>query len=436
VGGIADFSVESPQNENCLSLNIWTPGLDGKGRPVMVWIHGGAFNMGSGSQPVFDGSKLAQRGDVVVVTLNYRLGLLGFLNLEAVTAGRIPATGNEGLVDQLAALTWLKANVSAFGGSPENITVFGESAGAMSIGCMMAMPKAKGLFHKAILQSGAASTAKPLASAVKVAEYFLELVGLDGSDAGALRALSVDQILGAQNKIALKFGLMSATVPVIDGEVIPDLPLNCIKAGSAAGIPVLVGTNLNEIKLFNLMAGSPQILDEATLMKRCGRIIPANNVGMLIDVYRKARLERGESVTPQEIWAAIQTDVGFRMPAIRLLEACCLNRQPAFNYLFTWSSSLLNGSLGACHALEVGFVFGNHTANFCGSGPQADLLSSAMQDAWAAFARNGYPVNNRLDPWQQYCQDRNTMILSGHSHLEPAPYDAERQVWDLIDSQR
>ncbi len=160
---------EEPQSEDCLLLNVWTPGADGSKRAVLVWIHGGAFNRGSGSSPMHPGKTLAARGGVVVVTINYRLGPLGFLPLKQLTNGKIPATGNEALLDQVAALQWVHDNIAAFGGDPNNVTVFGESAGAMSIGALMAMPQSRGLFQKAILQSGA-STFRPLDHAVKVAE--------------------------------------------------------------------------------------------------------------------------------------------------------------------------------------------------------------------------------------------------------------------------
>ena len=162
-----EYQVEEPQSEDCLYLNVWSPGADGSRRPVLVWIHGGAFNRGSGSSPMYPGTTLARRGNVVVVTLNYRLGALGFLHLKKLTGGRIPATGNEGLLDQIAALQWVRDNIAHFGGDPDNVTVFGESAGGMSIGCLLAMPQARGLFHKAILQSGS-STVKSLDEAIRL----------------------------------------------------------------------------------------------------------------------------------------------------------------------------------------------------------------------------------------------------------------------------
>ncbi|MGC1192301.1 MAG: carboxylesterase family protein, partial [Candidatus Binatus sp.] len=187
--------VDGEQSEDCLSLNVWTPALDGKRRPVMVWIHGGAFTIGSGSQALYDGSVLARRGDVVLVTVNYRLGPLGYLRLADVTGGKIPSTGSEGMLDQVAALEWVRDNIAEFGGDPGNVTIFGESAGGMSVGTLLAMPAARGLFHKAIPQSGACHTGSPVARANRTAERVLSRLGVNPGDAAALRALTPAQLL-------------------------------------------------------------------------------------------------------------------------------------------------------------------------------------------------------------------------------------------------
>jgi para-nitrobenzyl esterase len=424
--------VDEPQSEDCLFLNIWSPGLDGSKRPVLVWIHGGAFCLGSGSQPVYRGTTLAKRGDAVVVTINYRLGMLGFLNLNEVTGGRIPATGNEGLLDQIAALEWVRDNISAFGGNPHNVTVFGESAGAMSIGCLLAMPKARGLFNKVILQSGAPNTALPLEPSVKVAEQFLHILGLKGTEIEVLRALPVKRLLSIQEEIRAKRKGLTPVSPVIDGKVIPKRPIDSIKSGSAAKIPVLAGTNLEEWKLFTIIEPGLQKLNEAGLVKTLQQLVPAEYGEFLIETYRKARAERGLSTSPLELFSAIQTDLMFRVPAIRVVEAQCQNHQSAYNYLFTWKSPVMGGILGACHVLEIGFVFGNHDDQFCGAGPLADKLATQMQDAWLSFARTGDPSCESLGTWPQYGENRKTMILGEESHIEEAPYEEERHIWDII----
>lgn len=438
-GGVMEgFQREEPQDEDCLFLNIWTPGLDNARRPVMVWIHGGAFNLGSGSSPMYDGSSLAARGDVVIVTINYRLGPLGFLCLKEVTGGKIPATGNEGLLDQVAALKWVRDNIAAFGGGPGNVTVFGESAGGMSIGCLLAMPTARGLFHKAILQSGVGSVAAPLGEAITVAGEFLTELGLSGGDVKALRALAVKQILDTDMKLRAKMAapgeLMRITVtsPVVDGEILPEVPIEAIRGGSAKDIPVIAGTCLEEWKLFAAMQPDLARLGEAEMIKRLEYFIPAEHLPGLIGAYRKAREKRGTATSPTELLSAIQTDIMFRMPVVQFIEAQRDIKQLAYNYLFNWVSPLMGGILGSCHVLDIGFVFGNYDDTFCGSGPDADKLSRCIQDAWLAFARTGDPSCESIGNWPSYGDHRQTMILGQDCHVEEAPYEDERRAWDIM----
>ncbi len=434
---LKEFHVDEPQNEDCLFLNIWSPGLDDGRRPVLCWIHGGGFTIGSGSQPVYRGRTLSSRGNVVVVTINYRLGLLGFLNLNEATGGRIPATGNEGLLDQVAALEWVRDNIAAFGGDPDNVTIFGESAGGMSVGCLLGLPRARGLFHKAIPQSGAANTAHPLDVAVQVTEQFLDIVGLSAGDVDALRSLTVERLMAVQQDLAVRMMRTSlrtglALQPVIDGKILPSMPLDAIRAGSARDVSVLVGSNLDEWKLLGMADQNLSRLDEAHLVRRCQRTVPAECVEGLIEAYRRAREKRGAPTTPPELFSAIQTDQVFRIPAIRLAEAQQKNGQPAYNYLFTWRSPLFGGVLGACHALELGFLWGTYEKNFAGTGPKADALAGNIQDAWLAFAGTGNPSCQSLGTWPPYGERRETMILGEECRVEEAPYDEERRAWDSV----
>jgi para-nitrobenzyl esterase len=427
---IKELRCQDPQNEDCLFLNIWTPGLDGSRRPVMVWIHGGGFIMGSGSQPLYRGNILAKRGNVVVVTLNYRLGMLGFLNLNEITGGKIPASGNEGLLDQVAALEWVRDSISRFGGDPDNVTIFGESAGSMSVSCLMTMPQARGLFHKAIMQSGAPNVVRPLASAVKVAERFLATLRLKNNDIAALRSVPAKRMLSVQAVVALKIGGITPVGPLVDGHVIRAKPIDQIRAGAASKIPLLCGATLEETKFFILIEPRARDINEFRLKKRVKRIAPSGNGGALIESYRLARTRRGMSTDPYEVLSAIQTDSMFRVPVIRVAEAQVRNKQAAYNYLFTWQSPFAGGSLGACHTLEIGFVFGTCLPDFCGAGPLADRLSRNIQDAWLAFARTGNPSCDAIGRWPQYGQERKTTILGEKCYVEEAPYDAERAVWD------
>jgi len=438
LGGLMEEAEPEPQNEDCLYLNIWSPGLDNKRRPVMVWIHGGAFTIGSGSSPMYDGSVFALRNDVVVVTLNYRLNLLGFLNLKEVTGGRIPATGNEGLLDQVAALKWVQKHIAAFGGDPGNVTIMGESAGSMSIACLLTMPAAQGLYHKAILESGVGNTATSLDDAAQVGRLFLEVTGISGDDVKALHALTVEQLLAAEIELRKRLASpwepmrITVTAPVIDGEVIDQIPTKAIAMGVAKDIPLIIGSNLDEWKLF--IMGEPHVkkIDRAQIVERLGHFIPSGCAGEIVERYCQARARRGDDTSPLEILSAISTDLMFRMPALQMIEAQQEHNPAVFNYLFTYKSPVFGGMLGACHALEIGFVFATHDDFFCGTGPEADKLSETIQDAWTSFARTGNPSCAALGEWAIYGDDRMTMILDTQCHLEPAPYEEERQAWDVV----
>ena len=427
---------KQPQSEDCLYLNIWTPGLDGAKRPVMVWIHGGGFSTGAGSWVGYNGRTLSTRGDVVVVTINYRLGALGFLNLNEVTKGKIPATGNEGLLDQVSALEWVRDNISRFGGNPDNVTIFGESAGAMSIGTLLAMPGARGLFRRAILESGAAHHVSSLERAEKVAATFLDILDIKPTDVNKLRSFTEQQILNTQVEVIARARDPKSAIsglpfrPVVDGNVIPELPIRAIAGGSADDVPVLIGTNLNEWKIFAILDRDLPNLNEAGLLQRCQQLISDGDVSGLVEAYRQARSQRNLPVTPAELLTAIASDMTFRMPAIWLAEAHYRRKQPTYMYLFDWVSPIMNEILGSCHALELGFVFGTLDDNFTGSGEEAQALSRKIQDAWTGFARRGSTSCQSMGKWKLYDERRETMVLGKQCILVKAPYDEERRAWE------
>jgi len=398
-----------PQSEDCLSLNIWTAGLDGGRRPVMVWVHGGSFVWGSGSGGLYRGGTLAREGGVVVVTLNYRLGLLGFLAHPALAeADRSwlddedwTGFGNWGLADQVAALQWVRDHIAEFGGDPANVTLFGESAGAMSVVALLAAPAARGLFHRAIVESGgpyaytsdeAASVAEQLAGqlGVPMTRQAFEQV----PTADLVRAVvEFDQNGGRRPDNGL---LM---MPVVDGGVLPVAPELAVAAGSAADVPLLIGTTRDEMAFFTL--GDPTLgaLDHDGLRHWLGRLTtdPESQTAIVAAVT-EARRSRGEPVTPRDLWVAIATEYIFRLPSVRLADAHRAAARPGvgtYAYLFTWTSPMLDGYLGSCHALEIPFVFGTVqnplVQGFSGGGPDALALSAAMRGAWTAFARTGRP---------------------------------------------
>ncbi len=310
------------RSEDCLYLNVFTPGTDDVRRPVLFWIHGGGFTGGSGSGPMYNGAHLAKRGDVVVVTINYRLGALGFLDLGEDGDG----SANAGLLDQIAALGWVRENIARFGGDPGSVTLFGESAGGMSVGTLMGTPAAKGLFLRAIPQSGAAHNVQSRESAARTRKTLLGELGLDSP--ARLRDVPVGELIAAQMKTLMKArsseNIGMAFTPVLDGDVLPQRPLDAIRAGGAHGVDVLVGTNRDEWNLFRLMDPSGESLDEAGALKRLSARVaePERNAQRVYESYRKALEERGRANTdPIEVFTAIETDRVFRIPAIRLAEA-------------------------------------------------------------------------------------------------------------------
>lgn len=427
-----ELGVQPRPGEDCLYLNVWTPGLDDRRRPVMVWIHGGGFTGGSGSSPVYNGAVLAARGDVVVVTVNYRLNVFGFLRLKDITDGSIPSTGNEGLLDQVMALQWVRDNIAAFGGEPGNVTIFGESAGAGSVAALLGMPAARGLFHKAIAQSGSASFLSAREEANGYAEHFLRVTGLAADDAGSLRGLTMKQALAAWAKSLPVPRGIRAPMPVVDGEVFPEMPIDSIRAGSADGIPLLAGTMTDEWRLWQAMDPAIAELTEGRMLGRFTKMMPEWDAAPMAAAYRKLLEKRGVPTTPAEVYLAIMTARMFWIPTLRMLEAQRNRGNPAYAYMMDWESPAAGGIFGACHAMDIGFLWGAHQTDFYGIGPAADTLSARVQDAWLAFARGGAPGCEGLGQWPAYGQRRETMMLGEQCGITYAPQEEERLLWDGV----
>jgi para-nitrobenzyl esterase len=433
-----------PDDEDCLTLNVWTPGLDGKRRSVMVWIHGGGFAIGAGSEPLYDGSALASR-DVVVVTINYRLGAPGFLCVPGFADNEGEACANWGILDQIAALKWVQAEIAGFGGDPANVTVFGESAGAMSIGVLLGSPLAVGLFHKAILQSGASHTAIRSDVAAATARHFAGEMGMAEPDAASLRTCSAADLLEAQAKLDGEGGwaMREATglglryQPVVDGLVAPVLPVENVRRGLSKDVPLLVGTARDEYKLFAIMVPRLRDMDGEQTAKRVSHLLPGRDVERarsMLHAYHLARKARGEATEPYELMCAIATDCVFRVPADRLTEAQSKHNANVFAYRLDWQSPLGEGILGACHAIDLPFVFGTQqlAKRWVGRGDDADALAKTIGDAWVAFARSGDPSTSAL-PWPRWdATSRKTMILEREHRVEERPCEPERRCWDEI----
>lgn len=417
--------------EDCLVLNVWTPAPDHGRRPVLVWIHGGGFTGGSGSTPWYDGRRFSRRGGVVVVTFNYRLGALGYLDLSKVGGEGLAHSGNCGLLDQVAALEWVGANIAAFGGDPGNVTVFGESAGAMSIGALLAAPAARGLFHRAILQSGAGHNTQTPGRAAQIAGEVLEAAGLVGADPDRLMAADLAVILEAQATVERRHqGPLLPFQPVAGGVDLPRTPLEAVGAGSAADVPLLVGTTAEEMRLFAAWDQTLPTLDDAGIVERWGASLGDRAAG-IVAAYRSSR----PGVGAAELWSAIATDWVFRLPALRLLEAQLAHQPACWAYLFTMRSTAFGGALGSCHALDVPFTFDTldrpGVAMFTGDPPGAAGLAVAMQETWIAFARSGDPNSDALPPWPTYdTLVRPTMELGAERRVLVDPGQAERRLWD------
>jgi para-nitrobenzyl esterase len=425
-------SHEEDWSEDCLSLSVWTPGCDAAKRPVMLWIHGGGFTVGAGSWSVYDGGELARRGDVVVVSINYRLGALGFLAVPDRDEG---AYANFGLLDQLAALRWVREHARAFGGDPDRITLFGGSAGAMSIASLLTAPAARGLFAGAILQSGAARNVHLPEAAERVTAHFARELGAEPGDLDTLRQRSADEVLAAQLRTsqALRPAMDALPFqPCVDAALLPEHPRDVVRAGAAAPVPVLIGTNLEEWKFYGLGDPEGNELDEAGLLRRCERILPGGDrARAAIEGIRAARRERGESVAPRDLWFAVETERWFRDAADEL---AAHHPADAWSYLFTWQTAALGGAAGACHSLEVPFVFGLGSELgrlITGDDPSAPPLCERMQDAWLAFARAGDPRTAAHPDWRPYTADvRLTQRLGVRDEIVVGERERERRLWE------
>ncbi|HEX7036632.1 MAG TPA: carboxylesterase/lipase family protein [Pseudomonadales bacterium] len=421
-GGLTD-SAPVRWSEDCLTLNVCTPALDAARRPVLFWIHGGGYRTGQGAIPWYNGARFATRGDIVVVSINYRLGALGFTDLSPF-GDDYATSGANGLLDQITALRWVRQNIEHFGGDPDRVTIAGESAGAFSVCTLLASPLARGLFRAAIAQSGGAQHTLPTAAGQVVAQRLLEEL----RDDAALQALPVEQILAAQQRVAETLGDGAAAqehlgvavapfYPVEGNPVVPAAPLDAIVSGASRGIPLLTGTNRHETTLFGYGDA------DAARLERIARRYGAEPT---LGVYRRTRPE----ATPAELLIALTTDHMFRIPAIRLLEARAGQpATPSWMYWFCWESRAFEGRLRSTHALEIPFAFDNldkpGVEVFLGPGERPRALAERMHRAWIDFVRDGDPGWAPYEP-----QRRATMKFDLETELLFDPDGEERAAWE------
>jgi para-nitrobenzyl esterase len=416
----AGWTEESSLSEDCLYLNVWSPSADGRGRPVMVWIHGGGYAIGSGSWPLYDGAALARRGDVVVITVNHRLGPFGYLHLAEVAGAEFAASGNNGMLDLVAVLRWVRDNAAAFGGDPGNVTIFGESGGGAKVSCLLAMPDARGLFHRAAIQSGPGLRVSSPGSADRSARALLEQLDIAPDKVSDLWSKSAEEILAATAKMGPAGGMAGGFSPVLDGTVIPAHPVDALADGSAADVPVLIGCNQDEGA-----GGLPAELDEAGLRERLSGF-EDEDVERILSTYRALFPQASEL----DVLSYATTDSSMRLGSTRLAEAKLrAGGTPVFTYFFTYAMA---GRAG--HGYEIAFVFDNIREPITRPSVSRQRLADQMSEAWIAFARDGDPAHAELDKWNAYSvPERSTMVFGRDGgSLESDPSAEARELWETL----
>jgi len=430
----ADASVEG-YDEDCLYLNVWTPGPNtNRKRPVMFWCHGGGFAAESGTWPWVYGENLARRGDVVVVTINHRLNLFGYFHLGDLGGEKYAASGNAGMLDLVAGLQWVRDNISRFGGDPANVMIFGESGGGAKVSTLLAMPAAKGLFHRAAIQSGAGLRSNTREGSNALTQAMLAQLGLNASRVDELQSIPPSQLLAAMRMLAPSpaGGPRGNFAPVLDEKILPAHPFDPTASPVSATIPILVGCNTHEQTFFALNDKAAFNLDEAALQMRIGALVGEANSAQVIETYK--REHPGQS--PSELFFLIGTDRGMRMNSIRLAERkFAQGRAPVYMYLFAWKSPALEGKLRAPHTVEIPFVFDNTDTpvEMTKGGPEVKALAAKTSDAWIQFARSGNPNHKGLPNWPAYTTDqRATMVFDTTSKVVNDPGTEGRKLWSRL----
>jgi para-nitrobenzyl esterase len=422
--------------EGCLRVNIWTPANDNKKRPVMVWLHGGGFQAGSGQElKSYDGERLSRRGDVVVVSLNHRIGVLGHLNLAAY-GEPYASSGNLGMLDLVAALEWVRANIGNFGGDPGNITIFGQSGGGGKVSTLMVMPAAKGLFHRAIVQSGSMARGASMERSGKIAADVLAELGLNGSQVSQLQELPYQTLVeagGAVQRKNARVGLpnirrMAETLvwsPVIDGTVVPRHPFDPDAPAISAQVPMLVGTVLNEF-LNGINHPEYEVMTMDDVKKRVGDMF-GDKSGQIIEVFQQAHPKE----KPFDILSRIAAS-SVRQAAVSQCEGkTAQSAAPAYLYWFTWNTPVLDRRPRAFHCAELAFCFDNteRCENMTGNAAESRQLAAQVSDAWIHFARTGNPNHAGLPSWPAFTAEKcPTMIFDSPCEMKNNPDTNERKA--------
>ncbi len=420
-----------PIGEDCLRLNVWTASADPQAkRPVMVWLHGGGYTSGSGGFICYDGTQLARKHDVVVVTVNHRLTAMGYLYLEGF-GSEYENSSNLGQLDIVAALEWVRDNISAFGGDPGNVTLFGQSGGGGKVSTLMAMPSAEGLFHRAIVESGAAVKGLSREAARKSTEAYLANLGLKPDQAGQLRTLPLEKLLAATAPAAGAPGAGGPMnfAPVVDGHSLPTDPFDPVAPELSASVPLLIGTVETEVTFFPNQVLDP--IDDAALkmhLKQTLRRVSDTELDKVIAAYKAGRPKASNT----DLLLIIASDATFRAGvAVEAERKAMQGKAPVYQYYFTWRTPVREGKLRTPHAIEIPFVFDtvDTCTAFVGSGADRHALATRVSTAWTSFARTGNPNCKELPTWKPFdTAQRATMVFNDECRLVNNPHGAEQAV--------
>jgi para-nitrobenzyl esterase len=421
---------ERVTGENCLVLNVWTPAPEPTAKlPVLVWLHGGGWSIGSASSPLYDFSNLSRHGNVVTVGINHRIGIFGFLDVSHL-GEEFADSGNAGMLDVVAALTWVREQISAFGGDPDNVTVFGESGGGAKISTLLGMPESRGLFHKACVMSGVMLNAQTPERAQQKAQATLEHLGLP-AEPKRLQSIGVDQLNEAAAAMqGVRDHLRGGDIfsPVL-GPSLPNHPQQSIRSGNAADVTVVVGCTHDEMLAF--LYALPDLwtlgIDEARTRLRS---LLGEDVDRVIASYQEVEADQ----SPTSLLVAIATDAKFRIPHIRMAEAKLEGGgRPAYMYSFDWGRPDPSGTIRAGHGSDMPYFFDNVEKASMAAGPQGEPLTKAMSGALVALAKSGDPNHADLPDWPAYTvEHRSTMCFDVPSSIERDPRGAERASWEGI----
>ena len=411
-----------PMGEDCLVLNVWTGNVKGgRKRPVMLWLHGGGYAGGSAAYTIYDGTELARKHDVVVVGINHRLNVFGFLYLAGIGGPRYADSVNIGMLDIVAALQWVRDNIASFGGDANNVTIYGQSGGGGKVSTLLAMPAANGLFHRAIVESGSTLKQTPLDAASKSTEAFMAKLGLKTNQVDELQKMPMDQLLGAIRGVP---GLRLA--PVVDGKTLPSDPFDPGAPMISANVPMIVGCNAEEGPFGAKAELDP--IDDATLQARVKQRLRSDDAtaNRLIALYRKTH----PGIANIDLFFTLDSDAVVRTSAMTQAERkAALGKAPVYMYNFAWNSPVLDGKLKSMHTMEIPFVFDqiDQAKAMAGAGPEQNALAEKMAASWAAFAKTGNPSHKGLPNWPAFeASKRATMIFNNESKVVNDPNHEER----------